>query len=220
MVKRVAFVHTVGFLVDTFRLNMRNELPAVDSFHILNESLLKDLLRGEPIPLVYRRVVEQIVLASEAQPDLIVVTCSSTSPAVDIARQLVAQPILKIDDPMAAAAVAAGKRIGVLCTASSTVAPSSALLRAHALLQKRDVELVTSLHPDAYEALMKGDRAGHDQTLTEAAVHLAQKVDVIVLAQASLAHLRDGLADLLPCPVLSSPPLLLAEIARHVGAHP
>lgn len=214
MIQRIAFVHTVGFLVEDFRTRMRVEIPTADCFHILNESLLQDLLRGAPQPLVYRRVVDQIVLAAQTQPDLIVVTCSSTSPAVDIARRLVQQPILKIDDPMMAEAARNGPRIGLLCTASSTVEPSSALLRAHAAEQGRDITIKTVLRPEAYQALMAGDRAQHDAILHEAATEIASHVDVLVLAQASLAHLRDGLAAELKCPVLASPPLLMQEIAR------
>lgn len=214
MIKRIAFVHTVGFLVEDFRARMRAEFPDADCFHILNESLLQDLLRGAPQPLVQRRVVDQIVLASEAQPDLIVVTCSSTSPAVDIARRIVPQPILKIDDPMMAEAARRGRRIGLLCTASSTVEPSSALLRAHAADQGREVTIKTVLRPDAYQALMAGDRARHDAILHEAAAGIAGEVDVLVLAQASLAHLREPLAAQSKLPVLASPPLLMREIAR------
>jgi Asp/Glu/hydantoin racemase len=214
MSKRIAFVHTVGFLVEDFRARMRAEIPAADCFHILNESLLQDLLRGTPQPLAYRRVVDQIVLAAEAQPDLIVVTCSSTSPAVDIARRIVPQPILKIDDPMMSEAARSGPRVGLLCTASSTVEPSSALLRAHAAEQGREVTIKTVLRPEAYQALMAGDRARHDAILYEAAAEISNEVDVLVLAQASLAHLRDTLATELKRPVLASPPLLMREIAR------
>lgn len=214
MPQRIAFIHTVGFLVDDFRARARAEIPTADCFHILNESLLQDLLRGTPQPLAYRRVVEQILLAAQALPDLIVVTCSSTSPAVDIARRLVQQPILKIDDPMMAQAVRTGPRIGLLCTASSTVEPSSALLRAHAAGQGREISIQTALRPEAYQALMAGDRARHDAILQDAAKELSRGVDVLVLAQASLAHLRDPLAAALNRPVLASPPLLMREIAR------
>lgn len=214
MTKRIAFVHTVGFLIEDFRARVRAEIPTADCFHILNESLLQDLLRGAPQPLVYQRVVDQIVLAAQAQPDLIVVTCSSTSPAVDIARRIVTQPILKIDDPMASEAVRSGPRIGLLCTATSTVEPSSALLHAHAAEQEREIIIKTVLRPEAYQVLMAGDRARHDAILYEAAIEISNEVDVLVLAQASLAHLRDMLAAELKCPVLASPPLLMREIAR------
>lgn len=218
MGKRIGFIHTVGFLVETFRERMRAAHPDADTFHILNESLLQDLLRGAPQELVYRRVVAQIVLAAEAGAELIVVTCSSTSPAVEIARRLVPQPVLKIDDPMAAEAVRQGGRIGLLCTAASTVGPSTALLRAHAEAQGREVAITPIVRPDAYQALMAGDRAGHDERVRAAAAENAAGQDVLVLAQASLAHLRDDLAASLPCPVLASPPLLMQEIARRLAA--
>jgi Asp/Glu/hydantoin racemase len=214
---RLAFIHTVGFLVDDFRKRMREELPAVDAFHILNESLLQDLLRGAPLTQVYRRVTEQIQLAADSGADLVVVTCSSTSPAVDTARRLVVPPVLKIDDPMAAEAVRSGSRIGLLCTAASTVAPSTALLQAHAAEQGRSVTIQPRVEPDAYAALMAGDRARHDALVRTAAIALAREVDVLVLAQASLAHLRDGLAAELACPVLASPPLLMRALTEQVA---
>ena len=188
-------------------------------YHVVKNGYITHFISGKatlctPLPLVYRRVVDQIVLAAEARPDLIVVTCSSTSPAVDIARRLVPVPILTIADPMMAEAARSGTRIGLLCTASSTVEPSSALLRAHASEQGREVAIRTMLCPEAYQALMAGDRARHDAMLLEAANGIAGEVDVLVLAQASLAHLRDPLAAALGCPVLASPPTLMREVAR------
>lgn len=218
MSTRIAFVHTVGFLADEFRQLMRAELPDVDCFHVLNESLLQDLLRGMPKADVYRRITEQVILVADARPDLIVMTCSSTSPAVDIARLLVAPPVLKIDDPMAAEAVSSGTRIGLLCTATTTLEPSSALLRAHAAEQGRAITLVPHVAADAYAALMAGDRAEHDRQVRQSAAKLATEVDVLVLAQASLAHLRDELAEELPCTVLASPPLLMRELVRRLSS--
>jgi Asp/Glu/hydantoin racemase len=216
MSARVAFVHTVGFLADEFRKLMRAELPEVDSFHILNESLLQDLLRGVPPPRVYRRVTEQLMLAADAGADLIVMTCSSTSPGVDVARQMIDRPILKIDDPMAAEAVWRGARIGLLCTATSTVGPSTALLNLHAAQQGRQVRIQPQVNAQAYQALLSGDRATHDRLVSESAARLAADVDVLVLAQASLAHLAEPLAAQLPCPVLASPSLLMRDLAHRL----
>jgi len=217
MAARIAFVHTVGFLADEFRKAARAELPGVDSFHILNESLLQDLLRGVEPMAVYRRVLDQLLLAADAGADLIVMTCSSTSPGVDIARQVLKQPILKIDDPMAAQAVQIGSRIGLLCTATSTVAPSTALLRSHAALQGRTVSVQPHVDAQAYQALLAGDRDTHDRLVRASAANLAQEADVLVLAQASLAHLREGLAAELSCPVFASPALLMQELTRRLA---
>jgi Asp/Glu/hydantoin racemase len=217
MAARIAFVHTVSFLVDEFKRLMRAQLPDVDCFHILNESLLQDLLRGGEPALIHRRVAKQVLLATDAGADLVVMTCSSTSPAIDIARQMVNRPILKIDDPMAAEAVNCGPRIGLLCTATSTVAPSTSLLLAHAELQSRTIAIHPHVNVGAYEALMAGERAAHDAMVRESAVRLARDVDVLVLAQASLAPLRDSLAAELDCPVLSSPPLLMRELTHRLS---
>jgi len=217
MVGRIGFIHTVGFLVEDFRARVRDELPDVDCFHVLNESLLQDLLRGKPQAAVYRRVAEQVLAAADAGADLLVMTCSSTSPAVDIVRRMLDTPILKIDDPMAAAAVVRGGRIGLVCTASSTVEPSAALLRSHAAAQGCQVTIVPMLQADAYTALMRGDRAEHDRLILEAA-GAAGAVDTLVLAQASLAHLQEPLAATLQIPVLASPPLLMQALVQRCTA--
>ena len=217
MTTRVAFVHTVGFLADEFRKLMRAEQPGVDAFHILNESLLQDLLRGAPPAQVHRRVAEQLMLAADAGAGMIVMTCSSTSPGVDVARKMTDLPILKIDDPMAAQAVRSGRRIGLMCTATSTVAPSTALLQAHAAQQEREIQVRPEVNAAAYQALLAGDRATHDRLVRDAATRLAREVDVLVLAQASLAHLAGPLAQELACPVLASPPLLMRELARRLA---
>lgn len=213
---RIAFVHTVGFLVDRFRGLMQEQHPAADSFHILNEGLLQDLLRGRPTAEVYRRVVEQVVLAADGGAGLVVVTCSSTSPAVDVARALLPVPVLKIDDPMAAEAVQLGRSIAVVCTNTSTPGPSEALLRAHAAAAGRSIEVEVVVRPGAYQTLLAGDRAGHDAAVTDACRAAAERNDVIVLAQASLAHLQKDLQQELGKPVLSSPTLLMQELGRRL----
>jgi hypothetical protein len=101
---RIAFVHTVSFLVEVFRKACEEHLPGVEVFHILNESLLKDLLRDGPSPRLADRIVRQALIAVDAGADIVVATCSSTSPMMDIARSLSSVPILKVDEPMRRAA--------------------------------------------------------------------------------------------------------------------
>ncbi len=214
---RIGFIHTVGFLVESFRQRAIAELQGADCFHILNESLLQDLLRGAPKALVWRRVVAQIVLAAEAGADLIVDTCSSTSPAVDLARPLLQQPVLKIDDPMMAEAARIGGCIGLVCTATSTVEPSSALLAAHAAALGKQVTVVPCIEAEAYTALMAGDRERHDSLVLAAARRLAAETDALVLAQASLARLQAPLHEASGKPVLASPDLLMAEIRARLA---
>jgi len=218
MIRRIAFIHTVAMLVDRFRPRFQAELPEADCFHMLDESVLQDLLRGGPSPAITRRVTGLATLAADAGAELIVFTCSSTSPAIDTARQVVSVPILKIDDPMYAKAAREPGRVGLICTTSSTVAPSRSLLAEHARAAGVQVEAESVLCGAAFEALVKGQRDVHDRLVTEAAADLAPRVDRIVLAQASLAHLAEPLATQLQRPVLASPELLVQDVVARVRA--
>ena len=213
---RLAVVHTVAALVPLFKQKLADAYPELDAFHVLDESLLQDLIRhGETSGLV-DRVVSHAQLAEKAGATAILFTCSSTSPAIDMARQAVDVPIVKIDDAMARQAASSGKRIGLVCTASSTVGPSSALIRAHAGELGREVEIVPVLDQDAYAAAQRGDRPEHDRIVRNAALGLTESCDVIVLAQASMAHLAEGLRRDARVPVLSSPDLCIASLARRL----
>jgi aspartate/glutamate racemase len=218
MIRRIAFIHTVAMLVERFRPRFQAELPEADCFHMLDESVLQDLIRQGASAGITRRVCTLAMLAQDAGAELIVFTCSSTSPAIDVARSLVKAPILKIDDPMYAEVARAGGRVGLICTTASTVEPSRQLMAAHAAQAGTAVEAESLLCSAAFEALTAGRRDEHDRLVTEAAQGLAGRVDRLVLAQASLSHLAEPLAKQLGKPVLSSPELMVRDVVARVRA--
>ena len=133
---------------------------------------------------------------------------------MEIASQLVGVPVLRIDEPMASAAVASGTRIGVLATVASTLNPTVDLLRRCAQGLEKAVEIVPVLKADAFAAIRSGDSAGHDAIIGEAVVELAGDVDAIVLAQASMARVVARLEpDDVSVPVFSSPGSGMARLA-------
>jgi Asp/Glu/hydantoin racemase len=212
-------LHTVAMLVDRFKGLLTGAVPGtVDVVHMLDESLLRDLMREGQTPGIVRRVAGFATQAADAGADLIVFTCSSTSPAIDVARQVVGVPILKIDDPMAARAVETGRRVGIVCTTSSTRGPSEALVRAHAAQSGREIAVEAQLVAGAFDALQAGRWDEHDRLVSAAALDVAGRSDVLVLAQASLAHLAEPLSARSPVPVLSSPPLCVEAIRRFYAA--
>jgi len=214
---RVAFLHTVAGLAEKFRGLANESLSGVDVFHMLDESLLQDLIRQETMAEIARRLVTLIGLSVQGRAELVVFTCSSTSPLIDIARPCFSVPILKVDDPMAERAVQLGRRIGILCTTPSTVSPSSALVAHHARSLGREVAVEAKLVADAFEALQRGNRDRHDALVEDAALDLAGRSDVIVLAQASMAHLAEPLAARVNVPVLSSPPILMETLRARLA---
>jgi Asp/Glu/hydantoin racemase len=113
--------------------------------------------------------------------------------------------------------VTLGRRIGILCTTSSTQGPSADLVREHAIRLERAVEIEPLLVSGAFQALSQGNRDEHDRLIREAAGELGRRNDVVVLAQASMAHLADELQAALPVPVLSSPPLCIEALVKRYG---
>jgi Asp/Glu/hydantoin racemase len=215
MMRRVVLVHTVAGLVPVFQ-ELAKGLPGdVKVSNIVDESLLEDAITaGGLTHSVNRRVVDHIVSAADSGAVAVLATCSSIGPAVEIASQLVDVPVLRIDQPMALAAIESGRRIGVLATVASTLNPTVDLLRRCAQGLERDVELTPVLRDAAFTAMRSGDGARHDEIIGEALMDLAVDVDVIVLAQASMARVVATLEPgALSVPVLSSPSSGMAGLA-------
>jgi len=217
LIHSIAFIHTVALLVEHFRPRFLKELPDQRCLHMLDESVLQDLLRDGPSPTITRRIVTLATLAADAGADLIVFTCSSTSPAIDVARTLVPVPIVKIDDAMYAEVARTDGRVGLLCTTRSTLEPSRSLLAEHACASGARVEAASVLVDGAFDALSAGRRDEHDTLVMESALALAQRTDRLVLAQASLAHLVEPLAQLTGKPVFASPEWMVRDVAARVA---
>jgi Asp/Glu/hydantoin racemase len=213
--RRVVLVHTVAGLVPVFQ-DLAKQLPGdVKVSNIVDDSLLEDAIAaGGLTPSVSRRVVGHILSAADSGAVAVLATCSSIGPAVEIASQVVGVPVLRIDEPMASAAIESATRIGVLATVVSTLDPTVDLLRRRARHLGKDVDLVPVLKADAFAAIRSGDGARHDAVVGEALVELARDVDAIVLAQASMARVVATLdPEAMPVPVFSSPSSGMARLA-------
>jgi Asp/Glu/hydantoin racemase len=206
---QLSLIHTVASLVPLFEELVHKHLPQWTLFNIVDESLLKNTIRsGSLTPATGRRLIGHIGSAIDAGADAILVTCSSVGPAVDAARPFSSVPLLRVDEAMADAAVAQGSRIGVLATVTTTLEPTQALVLDRAARLKRTVSVVPQLCAGAFDELRAGNQAGHDALVRAGLLALAGKVDLVVLAQASMARVLAGSnAESIGVPVLSSPEL-------------
>jgi Asp/Glu/hydantoin racemase len=218
----IAFVHTVLSLPPTFSALAEELVPGSQVFHIADESLLGVTRRtGTLSPTTKRRVLGHILSAQDAGADAVVVTCSSIGPAVDEARGFVSVPVIRIDEAMADEAVRIGSRVGVLATLRTTLDPTAALVERRAREAGKQVEIVSRLADGAFEALSAGDADRHDDLVRDALGELSQAVDVVVLAQASMARVAETLADdERPVPILASPRLGMERVAELVAQLP
>ncbi|HWA24042.1 MAG TPA: aspartate/glutamate racemase family protein [Lacunisphaera sp.] len=214
--KRLALIHTSATLVPVFAHLCKTRLPGVETFNIVDDSLVRAIgAKGGITPDIAARVAGYIASAAAGEADQILVTCSSIGPAVEAAAPSVKVPVLRVDQPMADLAVRTGSRIGVIATLPTTLNPTADLVRRRAELAGRKVEISSRLCLGAFETLMEGNVAAHDQMVATALRELSGQVDVIVLAQASMAHVVDYLSSTeRTVPILASPPLAIDYLAK------
>jgi Asp/Glu/hydantoin racemase len=213
--KKLGLVHTSATLVPVFAQLCKEKLPGVETFNIADDSLVKGIMAaGSLTATISRRVAGYLESAELAGADYILVTCSSIGPAVEAAAKLIGVPVLRVDQPMADEAVKSGKRIGVIATLRTTLEPTADLISRRAALNGKGIELTSRLVEGAFDALMNGDAAEHDKKVGAALKGLSGEVDVIVLAQASMARVVDTLA---PgdkrVPILASPGIAVSYLA-------
>ena len=218
MAKTLGLIHTSATLVPVFQALLDKYLAEkqLKIFNISDDSLIKNTIeRGVLTPDTSRRVINHVASAEEAGADYILVTCSSIGPAVEIAAALTNVPVLRVDQPMADQAVQMGTKIGVVATLPTTLEPTSDLVRRRAIAAGKDIELTSRLCEGAFDALMGGKPEVHDEMVATALKELAQQVDVILLAQASMARVVSQLAEKdKKVPILTSPELAVQHLAR------
>lgn len=214
--KRVAFIHTVTTLPVVFKGLVTELAPQIDMYHVVDESLLQNTIRnGEVSKTTIYRLVTYLMLAQQAGADAAMVTCSSIGAAAEIARSMVSIPVLRVDEPMAEKALAGGSRIGVAATVRTTLTPTVSLIERKASAAGKNVRVISKLCEGAFDAFIAGDTAKHDALVKTGLLELIPQVDVIVLAQASMARIVESLSEsdrLLP--ILSSPRLAVEHLAR------
>lgn len=202
----VICVHTAMALVEPLTKTFAELLPEVNVNHIADSSLIKEVIANNAVtPAVRRRLLSYYNAAADAGADVVFNTCSSVGDVADYGDICARIPVFRIDRPMAAEAVAKAGRIGVISTLPTTLDPTCRLLLGEAAKAGREVTLVEGLADGAFAAGQSGDGATHDRLIAEAAQRIADKVDLFVLAQGSMARMEQRLAELTGKPVLSSP---------------
>ena len=142
----LALVHTSATLVPVFASLCKAKLPDVDTFNIVDDSLVRTIgAQGGITPAIAQRVKGYIESAVSGGADYVLVTCSSIGPAVEAAAATVKVPVLRVDQPMADLAVQTGRRIGVIATLSTTLDPTADLVRRRAALAGKKIELTSRL---------------------------------------------------------------------------
>lgn len=197
----LVLLHTSPVHVPVFDALRDEGHPGLGLRHVVAEELLERARAAGPAAVagdVRARVRE----AADGGARAVLCTCSTIGEAAEAAASEAGVPVLRVDRPMAGAAVAAGPRVTVLAALESTLRPTVALIEEEADRAGRTVRVRTVLVDGAWARFDAGDDAGYVRRVADAA-DAVTGADVIVLAQASMAPAERLTTAAVP--VLSSP---------------
>ena len=210
---KLAIIHTTSATVDPMKALAAELLPGSELVNFVDDSILPQLgQNGGNVSEVEERLVHYARFAEQVGADVILEACSSIGEVVAKMQSAISIPIVRIDDAMAEQAVQRGTRLGVAATLPMTLQPTTRLLQAKAQALGKQVEVKPLLIVGAYQKLMAGDRDGHDDLLVEKLEELTRTMDVVVLAQASMARVLPRLAAAEQEKILVSPRLAMERV--------
>lgn len=195
MTKKLAVIHTVNnfkeIIYDPFGKPFAEANSDIEVYNICDDTLLKETLEaGYCTNSVMRRIYNYVMSAVEFGANCAMLSCTSVYEAAKFIRPLAPIPVFDIAEPVAKAAVAAGKKIGVLATLPTSPKAVINMLNEEAAAEGKDIEIVTKVAEGAFDILCAGDRAKHDEMVNEALYSLAKEVDIICFAQISMSLLK------------------------------
>ena len=211
--KSIALIHTVKGVANTFEDTLKKGLSQeVKVYNLFDDFLAKNPNEIGEFTIENRnRLFNDVKTAEMTGADVIVTTCSTLTPVIEMIRPFIKTPVIAIDDAMAKKSVTFGPKILVMATAESTIGPTKAKVSAEAALAGIKPEISELVMMDAFKAMQAQDMDEHDRILRERAKEI-KGYDCIVLAQASMAHMEGEIVKITGCPTVSSPSLCIEQV--------
>lgn len=221
-VATVGFLHTADAHVRVFRDLLTERDETVAQQHLVDTGLLQRA-RAHGLASVRPALADRLRRLVAEGADVVVCTCSTVGAEAKSVGAQMGLRVVRVDRPMAEAAVLAGRRIAVVSSLDEAAATVRPLLLECAAATGRTVELVDVDCTGTWAAFEAGDllsyATGVADTVRRAVHAMARPVDVVVLAQASMIAAGPLLRDL-HVPVLTSPRLAVeaaVELVVPVG---
>lgn len=215
---RIALIHAVRVAMDPIATAFRQGWPEAETVNLLDDGLSRDLeRRGTLEGPMTERIGALAAYASGLGADGILYTCSAFGTAIEKARAGSRIPVLKPNEAMLEAALAAGRRIALVATFAPTLPSMTGELQALARDRGVEVAITPLFVPGAMQALDAGDGATHDRLIADAVRPLAGH-DAVLLAQFSMTRAAPAVAAAIGGVVLTSPETAVAKLRRLVEA--
>ena len=214
---RIALIHAVTVAMAPVHDAFRQLWPEAECVDILDTSLSRDRERdGRLTEKMTGRFLLLAKYAEDTGADGILFTCSAFGEAIEAAAGKAGIPVLKPNEAMFEAALAAGRRLGMLATFEPSVAGMEAEFRDIAGRRKSRATLDNFCVPGAMKALQAGDAAEHDERLAIAAPRFAD-YDAVMLAHFSTSRAAAAVKAAVRCPVLTAPGASVTKLKGMIG---
>lgn len=212
----VAIVHATRNAIGPINEVFGARLQDAEVLNFLDEAMLVFAWREcVTAPVVLERMESIFLSAEKAGADLIVTSCSSLSPAVDMVRGKIRVPVLRNEVPLAEEAISRFRKVGVVATTRTAIDSFRQLLATTASAPDGVPRAVYRFCEGAFDALSANDSDTHDRMVVEEVCRLSrQKLDAILLPQVSVSRVVKKLPDGLPVPVLSSVYVSVGRVAE------
>jgi len=185
---RIGLIHATPLAVGPINAALAAGLPRAQPMNLLDDSLAVDRSApgGMQIDFAPRfRALTDYCVAQGVHG--IIYTCSAFGEAIEQARQGARIPMLKPNEAMVEAAVAADMPIVVLATFAPSIASMEVDFREAVGPRGRMPELIGVHVPDAQRLLGQGDTETHDRLIAEAAARYRGR-GRLLLSQFSMAR--------------------------------
>jgi Asp/Glu/hydantoin racemase len=214
---RIALIHAVTVAMAPVHDAFRQLWPEAECVDILDTSLSRDRERdGRLTEAMTGRFLLLGKYAEDTGADGILFTCSAFGEAIEAVAAKACIPVLKPNEAMFEAALAAGKQLGMLATFQPSVASMEDEFRDMASKSKSVASLDSFCVPGAMKALQEGDGAEHDERLAIAAPRFAD-YDAVMLAHFSTSRAAAAVKAAVRCPVLTAPGAAVEKLKGMIG---
>lgn len=202
---RIVLLHATPIAMAPVQTSFAQRWPEAEIVNLLDDGLTIDRAREADLsPAMIRRFVDFGRYGHAMGADGILVTCSAFGPAIDELAVALPVPVLKPNEAMFHAAVAAGQRIGMLATFGPSVSTMTAEFDEYVSSTGSAATLTTIVVADAIDLLRRGDAESHNRLVAARAPELAD-CDAIMLAHFSTSRAAEAVRAVVTTPVLTAP---------------
>ena len=214
---RIALIHAVYVAMAPVERAFVELWPEVRRTNLIDDSLAPDLeSSGHLTPALHDRIDRLARYAIDTGAAGVLFTCSAFGEAIQAAARTAAVPVLRPNEAMFDAALAAGNRIGMLATFAPAVASMEQEFFQMARAKGVDAELETLCVPEAMSVARAGDIERHNELVAQAASRLSH-CDALLLAHFSTSTALQAVRSRVDVPVHCAPQAAIASLKRRLA---